>query len=138
MPTNPILLDTHAAVWVFEDSLKPAVAKEIDLATKRHEVMLSPISAWEIGMLTSRGRLSLTVPVEDYVRAIFQQLGILTAPLTPEIALAATSLPGDFHRDPADRILIATAAAYAAHLMTRDRAILEYARKTRYIRCIAC
>lgn len=135
---NPILLDTHAAVWASEGKLAPALARDINRAAARREVLLSPISAWEIGMLANRGRLSLAAPVREYVRALFAGSGIVTAALTPDIAVAATDLPGTFHKDPADRILIATAAVYAAHLMTRDKAILEYARKTKYIRCIVC
>jgi len=56
----------------------------------------------------------------------------------PAIAVAATDLPGAFHADPADRILIATAAEYGAQLVTRDKHIREYARVTKHLRCIAC
>ncbi len=135
---NPILLDTHAAVWAVEGKIAPAIAGAVDDAAKRGELLLSPISAWEIGMLVRKGRLILATPAQDYIRALFAQPGVLTATLTPAIALAATELPGKFQGDPADCILIATAAAYGARLLTRDSPIHEYAKATKYIRCIVC
>jgi|SRR5579872_821734 len=135
---NPILLDTHAAVWAAEGKIAPSIAQAIDAAAERGELLLSPISAWEIGMLVRKRRLILATPAQDYIRALFAQPGILTAALTPAIALAATELPGSFPRDPADCILIATAAAYGAQLLSGDKPIHEYARVTKYIRCIVC
>ncbi|MBV8067456.1 MAG: PIN domain-containing protein [Candidatus Eremiobacteraeota bacterium] len=64
--------------------------------------------------------------------------GVVLAALTPAIAVAATILPDEITADPADRILIATAAAYGARFITRDRAIHRYAKTTSYLRCIAC
>lgn len=89
-------------------------------------------------MLVSKKRLELGEPLDDYIRALFTQGGVVTASFTPAIAAAASHLPGKLHADPADRILVATAAALGAHLMTRDRKLHEYARATRYIRCIPC
>lgn len=135
---NPILLDTHAAVWAADGKLSAKAMHAIERAAEREELLLSPITAWEIGLLVSRGRLSLAPPVGDYVRALFGRPGVVTATLTPAIAIAATTLPGRFHADPADRILIATSAAYGAQLVTRDEAIREYAKSTKYLRCLAC
>src|SRR5215469_4464665 len=118
----PILLDTHAAIWATTGKLTRRAMAAVDAAAQRRELLLSPISAWEIGTLVQKGRLSLLVTVDNYVRALFARPGLLTATLTPTIAAAATTLPGNFHGDPADRILVATAAAYAARLMTRDGA----------------
>ncbi len=135
---KPILLDTHAAVWSALGELNGAVAKAIDEAASRQELLLSPITAWEIGVLVRKGRFELSMTLSDYVRTLYTRPGATTATLTPQIAAASTVLPGRFHHDPADRILIATAAAYGAHLLTRDKAILDYAKRTKHIRCIAC
>lgn len=135
---NPILLDTHAAMWAADAKLKPDVARVIIAAGARGDLLLSPITAWELGMLTRRGRLAPALAVEEYVRVLFSQPGVVVAALTPSIALAAATLPQTPIADPADRILIATATAYGAQLVTRDRKIREYAKSTGYLRCIAC
>lgn len=135
---NPILLDTHAAMWCANGSLPKGVTGAIDSAAERRELLLSPITAWEIGMLVQKGRITLAVASEDYVRALFGRPGVVVASLTPAIGLASTTLPGALHGDPADRILVATAAAFGADLVTRDRILLEYARATKHIRCIRC
>jgi len=135
---SPILLDTHAAVWAADGSLKGEAAALVEGAAERDELLLSPITAWEIGLLVKKKRLSLSSTVEDYVRALFGQPGVVLAALTPTIAVAATALPESLRADPADRILIATAAAYGARFVTRDREIRAYAKSTAHIRCIAC
>jgi PIN domain nuclease of toxin-antitoxin system len=135
---NPILLDTHAAMWAADDMLKPDVARLVEDAAARGELLLSPITAWEIGMLTRRGRLSIALTVEEYVRVLFSQPGVVLAALTPSVALAAATLPEKPIADPADRILIATATAYGAHLVTHDRKIHKYAKATTHLRCSSC
>lgn len=131
-----ILLDTHVAIWSAERKLQRDTQVAIDDAARQGTLLLSPVSAWEIATLYAKGRLRMIVPITEYVRRLFQDAVI--AVLTTDVALAATMLPGDPHSDPMDRMLIATAAAYGAELMTHDKAILAYARKTKHIRCIAC
>lgn len=121
-----------------EGALRPGVSRVIADAAEREELLLSPITAWEIGMLANRGRIRLDEPAHTYVRDLFVQRGLVVAPITPAIAVAAGELPRTFHGDPADRILIATAAAYGAQLVTRDKAIHEYAKGSKAIRCLAC
>lgn len=133
-----ILLDTHAAIWGVDGSLAKEATRAVSEAAAHGELLISPISAWEIGTLVRKGRLALGKSVQDYVRMLFTQPGVVTAALTPAIAAEATSLPGSLHGDPVDRILVATAAALGAHLITRDRKLHEYARATRYIRCLPC
>jgi PIN domain nuclease of toxin-antitoxin system len=135
---SPILLDTHVALWSASGALPVATARTINAAAKRGDVLLSPITAWEIAMLVDKGRLSLAPSLHEYVRALFGHPGVVTATLTPAIAAAAGALPGSPPADPADRILVATAAAYGAQFFTRDKRIREYARATRHIRCVAC
>lgn len=135
---NPILLDTHAALWAVDGRLSKSVSAVVDDAAARNELLVSPISAWEIGVLVQKGRLTLTMPVLDFVRALFGRRGVVTATLTPAMAAGATALPGHLDADPADRILVSTAASLGARLVTRDRRLLEYARASRHIRCLAC
>lgn len=134
---KPILLDTHAAIWGAAGTLRTRLAALLDAASERGELFLSPISAWEIGTLVRRGRLQLSVSLHDYLRSLFGP-GITTAALTPAIAGAAAELADTLRGDPADRIIVATAQAYGAQLMTRDQAIHAYARSTRDLRCINC
>ena len=135
---SPILLDTHAAIWATTGKLARSAVVAIDAAAERRELLLSPISAWEIGTLVQKRRLRLFVTVDNYIRALFTRPGLLTATLTPAIAVAASTLPGNFQGDPADRIMIATAAAYAARLMTRDKAIHAYGKATKHVQTVEC
>ncbi|HEX3456675.1 MAG TPA: type II toxin-antitoxin system VapC family toxin [Candidatus Baltobacteraceae bacterium] len=135
---NPILLDTHAALWSASGTISASAARLIDAAAERGDLLLSPITAWEIAMLVEKRRLLLAPTVQEYIRALFGQPGVATATLTPAIAAGAAALPGKFHADPADRILVATAAAYGARFVTRDKRIREYAKATNYLRCIGC
>lgn len=138
MSIFPLVLDTHAAIWARDGHLDIGITAKIDAAAKQGELLLSPISALEIGLLVQRGRLVLSQDVRAYVQTIFTMSGVQTAPLTAEIALASTMLPGSLHADPFDRILVATAAAFGAHLVTRDAEILAYAARSKHIRCVRC
>jgi PIN domain nuclease of toxin-antitoxin system len=122
-----ILLDTCALIWsVNKNRLAPPALRAISRATAAGSLFLSPVSAWEIGVLASRGRLSLQVSAEAYVAQVFARPGVQVAALTPEIAARASYLPGVFHGDPADCMLIATALVMGLQLTTRDRRILDY------------
>ena len=122
-----ILLDTCALIWIVnKDSIAPAALAAAEGAFRRGELFLSPISAWEIGALVSRGRLRLGISAELYVERAFTLPGVQLAALTPDIAVRASSLPGSFHSDPADCLLVATALAMGLRFMTRDRRILAY------------
>lgn len=122
-----LLLDTCALIWsANRDPLLPAALRMIAKASASEGLYLSPVSAWEIGLLVSRGKLSLQVSVEAYIGRVFGQPGIRIAALTPEIAVRSSYLPGQFHEDPADRLLVTTAVVMGLKFMTRDRRILDY------------
>jgi PIN domain nuclease of toxin-antitoxin system len=125
-------------MWSIDGMLPRHAEALVDAAAASGKLLLSPVSAWEIGTLVSKKRLRLNVAAGEYVHQLFVGTSAAIATLTPNIALASTMLPGDCHNDPMDRLLIATAAAYGAALMTRDKAIQAYAKKTKHIRCIAC
>ncbi len=133
-----ILLDTHVALWFASGAMSPRVAQTLEAAASRDELLLSPISAWEIGLLVRKGRFKLETPLRDFIRALFTQGGVVTAALTADIAAESTALPSDAGDDPADRILVATAAAYGARFATRDARIQQFAKATGRIACLAC
>jgi len=123
------LLDTHIWIWwmIGADPLRSSPARErIARAIDEESARVSVISLWEVGMLEAHKRISLTVDVETWTRQALSSPGLSLAPLTPDIALASSRLPGEIHGDPADRMLIATARSFGATLVTRDRRILEY------------
>ena len=88
---------------------------------------ISPISAWEIGMLASRGRLQLLIRPERWFSNLFHAPGVLLADMSPDLLIASSYLPGKPPRDPTDRIIAATARDLGATLVTRDRALLPTA-----------
>jgi PIN domain nuclease of toxin-antitoxin system len=100
-------------------------------------VVVSPISAWEIGMLVARGRLNLLMSPLRWFDQVMERSGLSLAALTPDVLVAFSFLPGFPHRDPADRIIAATARKYGYRLITRDRSLLAYAREG-HIQALAC
>ena len=123
-----ILLDTCALLWTVNgDPVSSEALDAINKSGNAGELFLSPVSAWEIGILAQRGEVSLGVSAENYISRTFTRPGIQIAGLTPEIAVRASYLPGQFHSDPADRLLISTAILMGLTLVTRDREILRYA-----------
>ncbi len=84
------------------------------------------MSCWEIAKLAERGRLGLACSIEEWMEQALAYPGIELLPLTPQIAIESTTLPGNFHRDPADQIIVATARIHDLALLTVDRLILDY------------
>ena len=125
------LLDTHVWVWLIEGSprLNSAAVKELDHLQRSGRLYASVISAWEIGLLNSLGRLSLSVDVGAWLRASVEPDRIQLQPLALAAAVEANELPGDIHRDPADRIIVATARVHGFMLLTRDEILLDYAKQ---------
>ena len=121
-----ILLDTHALVWLVEGLPQiGAVARAAaDAALSEDSLAVSAISFWEVAMLQARGRLRLRQPAEAW-RAELLERGLVELPVTGEIGIAAVRL-ADFHADPADRIITATAALRRATLITADDRILAW------------
>lgn len=127
---RPVLLDTHFWIWIQEGGpFRAGEARFLDQQAAARRLRLSVISTWEVAMLSSKGRLTLNVDLAVWVQRALQTDGLTTLPLTPEIAIESCQLPGVFHNDPADRIIVATARVHRARLLTRDKAILKYARQ---------
>lgn len=129
LPLSAVLLDTHALVWLLAGNERLGVRsrKVIEEAAEEGGLYLSAISPWEIAMLVSKGRLMLAQDVGEWIQAALALPGIRLEPLSPEVAVASTRLPGALHPDPADRIIVATARRLEATLVTADGLLIEYA-----------
>jgi PIN domain nuclease of toxin-antitoxin system len=124
---SPLLLDTNAAIWLSRDELKPSASAKLDEAARIGiATYLSPITAWEVGQLVSRNRLSLGATPQRWLARILAMPNVHLAELSVDILIASSFLPGTPPRDPADRILLATARHLGATLVTRDRLLLKY------------
>jgi PIN domain nuclease of toxin-antitoxin system len=125
-----LLLDTNAAIFAVEGTLRPAAASLLTQKFRdRETVLLSPITGWELGLLFSRGRLRAAIQPREYLRRLTSIPGVAVACLSAEVLLDSSFLPGAPPRDPADRIIAATARAHGYTVMTRDAALLAYARE---------
>lgn len=135
----PLLLDTCAAIWLSGE--QPTAQQTIDAMERAHvaggPIYLSPITAWEIGLLVSRGRMNLQMAPERWFARLMEAPGLQLADMPPSVLIAASFLPGTPLRDPADRILAATAREFGYRLVTRDRPLLEYAEQG-HIQALAC
>lgn len=120
-----ILLDTRVWIW-FVHATPDLSTSERDAIVDDGEPYVAAISVWEVAMLAARGRLTLAVPIANWVQAALTGSGISVLPLTPEVAVEANHLPGTFHKDPADRIIVATARKFGLPLLTRDGKIQAY------------
>ncbi len=133
-----LLLDTCAILWLMTRVTLAAPARAaIDAATQTGNVLVSPASAWEIGVAVAKGRLVLHQTPQQMFAALLALPGIRQVPLTPEIAIDASFLPGGFHADPGDRFLLATARKLDVPIVTRDAAIIRYG-KEGHVRVLAC
>jgi len=126
---RPVLLDTHVWVWLMEGraGVRPEAVDLMERAGEKSILRVSVISAWEVSMLEARGRLRFDIPCEEWVEQAFGLPGLSLMPLTPSICVRSFRLPGVFHGDPADRLIVATARELGAVLLTRDDPILQYA-----------
>jgi PIN domain nuclease of toxin-antitoxin system len=127
-----LLLDTHVWVWYVEDEARQfsrRLEPLIEGAVQRGDVVVSAISVWEIALLEAARRIELSVDVRAWVGRALAFPGVRLKGLSPSIAIESARLPGRLHRDPADRILIATARLLGAALVTCDERILAYAKR---------
>jgi len=105
-----------------------ALMRAFEEAAADGGLLVSIISVWEIALLVSRGKVALPLSVSDWVQLALSRPELRLGGLTrPSLVLDSVNLPGEFHGDPADRFLVATARAHRARLATHDRKILEYA-----------
>ena len=129
-----ILLDTHVLIWMSSDPKKltkrahEAIRGAREMGPENSGVAIAAITLWELAWLAHSGRLQVAGSVDSYVRETVSR--VIVRPLTAEIAALAVQMPADFSRDPADRMIVATAAAEGLALLTADDRIRKSGRVT--------
>ena len=123
------LLDTHILIWWLNDSnrLSPAQQEVVASASAESPLLASDISLWEVATLHSLGRIQLTIPLRVWLDKAVAPPLVRRHGISPAIAAELVTLPDSFQRDPADRILVATARIFGATLLTQDRRIVDAA-----------
>lgn len=140
MNTGSLLLDTHVWLWLVFDTpekFKPDTRKALEQASFSSPLLVSIISVWEVALLESKKRLRLPMSVNEWVERALDRPDIRLVGLEhARTVIDSCRLPGDFHPDPADRLLVATARRENAVLVTHDRKILDYG-ATGHVRVLA-
>jgi len=122
-----IVLDTHIWVWwIHNDDRLNGKLREHLLTNEDSGLGVSVFSCWEVAKLVQVNKLDLHCPISEWVNTAVNYPGIELLDLTPQIAVESTRLPGEFHRDPADQIIVATARIHDVPLLTVDNKILGY------------
>lgn len=124
-----IVLDTHALLWWASgarEQLSSAALQAIEGEMSGGQIMVSSISAWELAMLVAKGRIALSMDIGEWLAVLGEIAEVAFVPVDNDIAVKSASLPGEFHKDPADRIIVATARKLAAPLVTADEKIRAY------------
>jgi PIN domain nuclease of toxin-antitoxin system len=136
---QPLLLDTCAALWFAAGipMTEKAMTAMADAARADMDIQISPVTAWEIGLMARKGRFRSSVSPQRWFDRLRALPGLAICSLTPEVLLASSFLPDELHADPADRMLVATAREHDFVLVTRDRALLDYAARG-HLNVIAC
>ena len=122
-----VLLDTHVWWWCLTEvqNLSEAALASIGRA-KTDERCIASISIWELAMMAARKKIELRIPAPQWLSRAIGETGIRVIELSPDVAVDACNLPGDFHKDPTDRIIVATARVHNLTLLTKDQKILDY------------
>jgi PIN domain nuclease of toxin-antitoxin system len=129
-----ILLDTHVLFWWISEKSKltpPAIAA-IEAEIPGGQILISSMSVWEVTMLVAAGRRTLSVSVPDWIAGFENIAEVTFIPVDNDIAVQSVLLPNGFHKDPADRIIVATARKFGAPIITADQKIRSY----RHVRTI--
>ena len=122
-----IVLDTHIWVWwIYNDDRLSEKYRHAIQRAEEDGLGLSVISCWEVAKLVEVQKLTLHCPLDEWMNTALSYPGIELLELTPHIAIESTRLPGRFHRDPADQIIVATARVHEVQLLTIDEKILHY------------
>jgi PIN domain nuclease of toxin-antitoxin system len=123
-----IVLDTHVWLWWLHDPVK--LSLEADKLIQQEQVsgsiIVSAISVWEVAVKVQSGKLTIPMDINRWYELARSYPATVIEPLSPIDAIASTQLPGSFHKDPADRIIVSLARRHAVPLLTCDRKILDY------------
>jgi PIN domain nuclease of toxin-antitoxin system len=124
-----IVLDTHAFVWWAsgnQEQLSSPALSAINGELDGGHLIVSSISCWELAMLVARDRISLSMDVTEWLKVVAQVEAVRFVPVDNDIAVKSVELPGDFHKDPADRIIVATARQLGVPVVSADDKIRQY------------
>ena len=122
-----ILLDTHT--WIWSHSATKLLSDNVKILIKQTQTdqrAIASISIWEFAMMVTKGRINVKIDPKRWLNNAIGKSGLQVIELTPEIAMESCNLPGGFHKDPADQIIVATARTHNLTLLTKDRKIIEY------------
>ena len=122
-----IVLDTHVWWWTVSepDRLSPK-ARQLIRKTPSEQRAIASISIWEFAMMVTRDRIKLAISPDEWLDYAVNRTGITIFYLNSKIALESCNLPGDFHKDPADRIIVAATRVSRSKLVTKDQKIIDY------------
>ena len=125
---NSIIIDTHIFLWLMEGSseLKNSEIELINKVVNHGQILIASISIWEVAMLQKLGKITLSMPIKDWVEQSLNQKGIVIATFDVAILIESVFLPGNFHKDPADRMIVATSRIKKIPLLTHDQRIIDY------------
>jgi PIN domain nuclease of toxin-antitoxin system len=134
-----VLLDTH--IWLDvalgrRRGMSARVLRKCESAAAAGSLYVAAITPWEVAMLTRGGKIRVSGTVFEFITESLRETRTAVAPLEPAIAVDAVELPSWNHRDPADRMIVATARHIEAVLVTRDTAILDYAASVKAVRVL--
>jgi PIN domain nuclease of toxin-antitoxin system len=122
-----ILLDTHVWWWALNEPKKLSkTALRVIKENYPNQRGIASISMWEFSMMVSTGKVEIKLPLDQWLDQAVNKAGLEVYDLNPKIAAESCCLPGKFHKDPADRIIAATARINGLALVTKDRKILNY------------
>lgn len=132
-----LILDTHTFAWLMLEDKKLSLkhVNIIDKYANSNALFLPAICLWEIALLVKNKRLKLHQPCSQWLHECTSKPGLAIAPLSVYIAIESAEMSPNFHSDPADRLIVATARVLNAKLMTRDSKILQYA-ENGFVECI--
>ena len=122
-----ILLDTHT--WIWSHSATKLLSDNVKILIKQTQTdqrAIASISIWEFAMMVTKGRINVKIDPKRWLNNAIGKSGLQVIELTPEIAMESCNLPGGFHKDPADQIIVATARTHNLTLLTKDRKIIDY------------
>jgi PIN domain nuclease of toxin-antitoxin system len=121
-----ILLDTHIWIWAVHGDPRLTSDHRSRMTASADGLAISDFSCWEVALLAAKGRILLPHPIEEWMRKALKLPNLHRFGVTPRILVQSTILPGSFHPDPADRILVATARLRNVPILTEDRLIRSY------------
>lgn len=126
--TGSCVLDTHIWIWLLADQarLSRKTIVWLEEAAQQCPLLVPSICVWELAMLEKDSRVELPEPIDEWVKKSLSDWRIRKVDLTPEIMLESVHLPGRFHADPADRMIVATASLFKLPVVTNDKKILAY------------